>query len=71
MRVLRCSCGAAHPVAELLPIGRQYGRGGEYADLANCPSCGSTICVARESKRVIGPPSAEARRSAPEIVATP
>ena len=31
-------------------IGRQYGIEGEYMDLANCPTCGSTICVGPASR---------------------
>jgi hypothetical protein len=32
----------------LAVIGRQHGIHGECAELVNCPSCGSTICVVRE-----------------------
>jgi hypothetical protein len=42
---VRCSCGALHPRDAFKPIGRQYGRGGGFVDLANCPTCGSTISL--------------------------
>jgi hypothetical protein len=44
---IRCPCGAVHPRDEFAPIGRQYGLRGEYVELANCPTCYSTISVAR------------------------
>lgn len=46
MRAIRCSCGATHLPDDMQRIGRQYGLDGEYMDLGNCPTCGSTICVA-------------------------
>jgi hypothetical protein len=49
MQAIRCSCGAMHSPDAVHRIGRQYGLDGEYMDLGNCPSCGSTICLASKS----------------------
>ncbi len=46
MDAIRCSCGASHSRDAMHPIGRQRGLDGEYMDLGNCPSCGSTLCIA-------------------------
>ena len=45
MQAIRCSCGAVHSADAVQHIGRQYGADGEYMELANCPTCGSTISL--------------------------
>jgi len=49
MQAIRCSCGAVHSPDAVRHIGRQYGVDGEYMDLGNCPTCGSTISLAHKS----------------------
>ena len=50
MQAIRCPCGALHSPDAMQHVGRQYGLDGEYMDLGNCPSCGSTICVAQKQR---------------------
>jgi hypothetical protein len=68
MDAIRCSCGAMHHVDALEPIGRQQGLAGEYAELANCPSCGSTLCVRKGSGDRI--PASRPSRPASAIAAS-
>ncbi|MGD0679488.1 MAG: hypothetical protein ABSC94_29210 [Polyangiaceae bacterium] len=43
MNEARCTCGAVHD--NLVPAGVQEVDEDEYLELANCPVCGSTLCV--------------------------
>jgi hypothetical protein len=45
MQEVRCSCGTSHDTRSLRTLGRQYSDSGEYFELANCPACGSTLCL--------------------------
>jgi hypothetical protein len=48
VEAIRCSCGAVHPRGRMLPLGTMHVSCDERIELANCPSCGSTVCVGRE-----------------------
>ncbi|MGH7298599.1 MAG: hypothetical protein ACRELB_26905 [Polyangiaceae bacterium] len=44
MNTIRCGCGAMHGPERMEPVGVMEADGERY-ELANCPSCGSTLCV--------------------------
>ncbi|HEV3194430.1 MAG TPA: hypothetical protein VGY54_28230 [Polyangiaceae bacterium] len=41
--MIRCKCGALHE--QLRPYGVQEVEEREYAELAACPKCGTTLCT--------------------------
>jgi hypothetical protein len=43
MPLIRCTCGALHE--RLRPYGVQELEDHEYAELALCPKCGTTLCT--------------------------